>query len=93
MARPENVANYDPDATAAYLAATLAWGLIKNHAFIDGNKRVGFAGMVVFLRLNGYRLTCSQVEETAMTLRAAAGEIGEEEWAAWAERSIAPEPK
>lgn len=51
--RAENKANYDPDATAASLAATLGWGLIKNHAFVDGNKRIGLVGMVVFLRLNG----------------------------------------
>jgi len=87
--RAENKANYDPDATAASLAATLGWGLIKNHAFVDGNKRIGLVSMVVFLRLNGYGLTCSEVEETAMILRAAASEITEDGWTAWVERSIA----
>ncbi len=64
---------YEPASSVAVLAASLAWGLIKNHAFVDGNKRIGFAAMVVFLDRNGYRLTCSEVEETAMVLRAAAG--------------------
>jgi death on curing protein len=63
--------------------------LIKNHAFIDGNKRVGFAAMVAFLEMNEYRLACSEEEETAMVLRAAAGETTEEEWTAWVVRSVA----
>jgi hypothetical protein len=41
IARAENKVNYDSDATVPTVAASLAWGLIKNHAFIDGNKRIG----------------------------------------------------
>lgn len=89
IARAENKVNYDPDATVSTVAASLGWGLIKNHAFLDGNKRIGLAALVVFLDANGYRLTCSEVEETAMVLRAAASEIGEEEWTAWVVRSAA----
>lgn len=47
----------------------------------------------MFLELNGYELTCSDVEETAMVLQAAASDINEEEWIAWVERSIAPMEK
>jgi death-on-curing protein len=72
------------------LAATLAWGLIKNHAFIDGNKRIGLICLVSFLTLNGHRLTCSQPEETDMVLRAAAGEITEEQWTTWVMQVVAP---
>jgi death-on-curing protein len=68
------------------VGASLVWGLIKNHAFIDGNKRVGFAA---FVELNGYGLICPELEETAMVLRAAASEITEEEWTAWVVRSVA----
>lgn len=74
----------------ADVAASIAWGLIKNHAFIDGNKRVGFAAMVAFLEMNGHRMTGSQAEETAMVLRAAAGEINETEWTAWVVANVAP---
>ncbi len=88
VARAENKAYYEPGATAAEIAASLAWGLIKNHAFLDGNKRVGFAALVAFLELNGYATTFSEVEETAMVLQAAASEILEEEWTAWVERSV-----
>ncbi len=88
LARPLQLANYEPDATVAHPAAVLGLGLVKNHAFVDGNKRAALAGMVTFLRLNGYRLTCSEVEETAMVLRAAASEISEGEWTAWVVRSV-----
>ncbi|HWB32725.1 MAG TPA: type II toxin-antitoxin system death-on-curing family toxin [Acidobacteriaceae bacterium] len=90
IARAENKVNYDPNATTVTVAASLAWGLIKNHAFIDGNKRIGLAALVVFLDANGFRLACSAEEETAMVLRAAASEITEEEWTVWARGASAP---
>jgi death-on-curing protein len=90
LARPQNLAQYEPDASVARLAAVLSWGLIKNHAFLDGNKRIGLAAMITFLRLNGYELTCLEVEETAMVLRAAASEIDEAEWTAWVVRTVGP---
>ncbi len=71
------------------MAASLSWGLIKNHAFLDGNKRIGLAALAVFLEANGFSLICSVEEETAMVLRAAASEITEEEWTAWVARSAA----
>ncbi len=88
--RAENKAMYEAGASVAAIAASLAWGLIKNHAFVDGNKRTGWVCLVVFLDLNGYRLFCSEVEETAMVLRAAASEIDEREWTDWVERVAAP---
>lgn len=89
IARAENKVNYDPEATVAMVAASLSWGLIKNHAFIDGNKRIGLAALAVFLEANGFTLTCSVEEETAMVLRAAASEIAEDEWTDWVVRSVA----
>jgi death-on-curing protein len=86
--RAENKVNYDPEATVATVAASLAWGLIKNHAFIDGNKRIGAAALFLFLEANGHALTCSEEEETAMVWRAAASEITEAEFTAWVERSV-----
>jgi death-on-curing protein len=89
LARPQQHANYSSDATPGQLAAVLCWGLVKNHAFVDGNKRIALAALVTFLRLNGYRLTCTEAEETTMMLRAAASEITEEAFTAWVERSVA----
>ena len=90
LARPQQQQHYEPDATVARLAAALGWGLVKNHAFVDGNKRIAIAAVITFLKLNGCRLTCSEAEETTMVLRAGASEINEQEWVAWVERTVAP---
>lgn len=92
VARAENKVLYDGSATVPAVAASLAWGLIKNHAFIDGNKRIGMVALATFLDLNGYGLSCDSAEETAMVLRVAASEISEAEWTAWVERVAAPTP-
>lgn len=90
VARPQQLEAYGGIDSAAHLGAALAWALLRNHPFADGNKRTAFAALVIFLTRNGYRLTRSQVEETAMTLRAAASEISEDDWTEWVKRSVAP---
>lgn len=87
--RAQNKVDFDPTATVASVAASLSYGLIKNHAFIDGNKRIGLAALNDFLGLNGHRLAVSQGERIEMVRRVAASEITEEEWTAWVERSVA----
>jgi death-on-curing protein len=89
MARPRNLFAYAQASSVAELGAALAWALLRNHPFMDGNKRAAFAALTMFLELNGCRMTCSEVEETAMVLRAAGSEIAEEEWTAWVARSVA----
>jgi len=88
--RAENKANFDPEATLASIGAALSFGLVKNHAFIDGNKRVGLGALVDFLGLNGYMLQPSQDEQIATIWKVASSEITESDFAAWVERSIAP---
>ncbi len=83
VARPQNLAAYGRTTSVASLAAAYAWGLLRNHPFLDGNKRTALAAMVVFLELNGWELSCSEAEETAMVLRAAAPEITEHAWTEW----------
>jgi death on curing protein len=90
IARPAHLHVYEEDASVARLCATLGWGLLKNHAFIDGNKRVALGAMVVFLELNGYEFICSEAEETDMVLRAAASELNEAEWNEWIETATHP---
>jgi death-on-curing protein len=90
VGRPKNLHSYGEVDSIAVLGACVSWALIKSHAFNDGNKRIGYAALVMFLDLNGYRPTCSEVEETAMTLRAAASEIDEAAWTAWVESIAAP---
>ncbi|HEY4011254.1 MAG TPA: type II toxin-antitoxin system death-on-curing family toxin [Acidobacteriaceae bacterium] len=89
IARPEQMEAYGGVQSVAQLGAALGWAILRNHPFTDGNKRAAFAALMIFLSRNGHRMTCSEVEETAMVLRAAASEISEQEWTAWVERSVA----
>jgi death-on-curing protein len=82
MARPLNLAAYGkPD--VAELAASYGFGLAQNHAFVDGNKRVAFLAIGLFLGLNGKRLVTTQLDATATILALAAGELDEPGLAAW----------
>jgi len=87
--RPKNMAAYRGEESIAALGAALAWAIVRNHPFADGNKRAAFAALTIFLEINGHQLTCSEVEETAMILRATGSEITEEEFGAWVERGVA----
>ncbi len=82
LARPLNRASYgEPD--VAELAAVYALAIVKNHPFIDGNKRTAFVALEVFLRLNGSRFTAGDAEAVVMTLAMAAGELPDDEFTAW----------
>ena len=74
LARPINRWRYE-EADLASLAAAYAFGLARNHAFIDGNKRIAFVAMMLFLRLNGVRFAPDQAQATVAILGFAAGEI------------------
>jgi death on curing protein len=82
LQRPVNKGQYEQSALAE-LAAAYAFGLAKNHAFVDGNKRIAFMTMMAFLRKNGVRLAPDQAQATAMILALAAGEVSEESLARW----------
>jgi death-on-curing protein len=88
VARPQNLVSYGEVTSVPELAAALGWAIMRNHPFLDGNKRAAFAALELLLDLNGYELTCSEVEETAMVLRAAASEMDEAEWTAWVVRNV-----
>ena len=82
LARPLNLAAYgEPD--VAELAASYGVGLAKNHAFVDGNKRVAFLAVGLFLALNGQRLVATQAEATLTMLDVAAGTLDEATFAQW----------
>lgn len=89
LARAQQKLTYEPLATHFDLAAAYSFGLVKNHAFIDGNKRVAFTVGVLFLELNGYEFTASEAE-AAITFEAlAAGDIGEEKLSQWFKSNVA----
>ncbi len=82
MARPRNLALYGaPDAAA--LAAAYAYGLLRNHAFSDGNKRTAWVMARLFLARNGHRLHFHPLEAIFVMETAAAGEMQEDTLAAW----------
>jgi death-on-curing protein len=83
LARPQNRLAYDAAADLATLAAACAFGLARNHPFIDGNKRTAFVAAEVFLDLNGMTLTASDEDCVLTMLRLAAGEIDEDAFADW----------
>ena len=92
LARPINLWNYDesperPD--VATLAAAYAYGLARNHGFIDGNKRVAFVVAAAFLDMNGHELdTDDEKEIVRVMLAVAAGEMSEAELGEWFRKYI-----
>jgi death-on-curing protein len=82
LERPFNKWQYEK-ADLPELAAAYAFGLAKNHAFVDGNKRIAFMTLVVFLRRNGVRFSPNQAQATSIILSLAAGEVSEESLARW----------
>ena len=82
LARAENLHAYGQP-TIFELAAAYAFGVVKNHPFIDGNKRTGFTIAVVFLELNGENFGASEVDATIQTLALAASELDEAGYAEW----------
>lgn len=91
LARPENLFAYgEPDLPD--LAAAYAFGLAKNHAFVDGNKRASLTTCVLFLRANGLDLPASMSDCVATWQALAAGTLGEAEFAAWLRERVAPLP-
>lgn len=91
LARPHQLLAYgDPDLAA--LAAGYAFGLARNHAFVDGNKRAAFLATGLFLALNGHRLVTSQAEATLTMLALASGDMPEEAYAQWLREHLQPRP-
>jgi death-on-curing protein len=82
LERPINKWRYAQSELAA-LAAAYAYGLGKNHAFIDGNKRIAFMSMMVFLDKNGVAFEPDPAQSTSIILSFAAGEVSEESLTRW----------
>lgn len=82
IGRARNMWEYE-GADLALLAAAHAFGIARNHPFVDGNKRAAFVTMMLFLRKNGVRFAPSQAEATTIVLGLAAGEVSEESLARW----------
>jgi death-on-curing protein len=83
LARPRQIFTYEASPDLPRLAAAYAAGLIRDHPFVDGNKRAAFLAAGLFLELNGFRFAVSQVDATRAVLALAAGEMKEQEFASW----------
>ena len=90
LARPEQKLAYEPESDLATLAAAYAFGLAKNHAFVDGNKRAAFVAMYVFLGLNGYDFEAPEPEVVRTIERLAAGKVTERQLANWVRAGLRP---
>jgi death-on-curing family protein len=89
LARPRQLAAYgQPD--LCDLAAAYAAGIVRNHPFVDGNKRTAFVAAYVFLARNGLKLTASEASATHSVLALAAGEMSEAAFSAWLRESTHP---
>jgi death on curing protein len=83
LARPRQRWHYEPETDVATLAAAYAFGLSRGHPFRDGNKRVGFVVMVVFLELNGWSFDAEESEAVTAMLALADGRLVETALAKW----------
>jgi death on curing protein len=91
LGRPQNLAAYgEPD--YADLAAGYAYGIARNHPFIDGNKRTAFVATELFLALNGFELTAEDTDCVLTMLALAASELVEAAFAAWIRAHAQPRP-
>jgi death on curing protein len=83
LARPQQLHAYGDDPDTVELATAYTAAIIRHHLFIDGNKRAGFLVGVLFLEMNGYRLTASEEDATQAVLDLAAGSLDENAFTAW----------
>ena len=88
LARPRQKWSYEPASDLAALAAAYAFGIARNHPFIDGNKRAAFLAMMVFLGLNGEGLQGSEHEIVQVMVALAAGGLDEADLADWIRRHL-----
>ncbi len=90
LARPLNLFAYENISDLTRLAAAYAAGIVRNHPFVDGNKRAAFAATGIFLKRNGLDLFAKQAVATAAVLDLAAGDLPEAGFAAWLQDNTRP---
>jgi death-on-curing protein len=83
LARPHQQFAYDETTDLAALAAAYGFGLARNHPYLDGNKRVAFVAMAVFLGLSGHEFTAAETEVVTTMVALASGSLDEDDLADW----------
>lgn len=92
LARPKNLAEYETPFVFE-IAAAYAAGIVRNHPFVDGNKRTGFIAAYIFLALNGWELDAPEADAAVAVLELAAGKINEAQFAVWLEENSVKIPE
>ena len=90
LARPRHRWSFEPEADLPSLAASYGFGLIKNHPFLDGNKRTGFVAMNMFLLVNGFEVEAPEPEVIAVMLQVASGTLNESGLGEWLRSVVVP---
>lgn len=89
LARPQNKHAYEPETELADLAAAYAFGIARNHPFVDGNKRTALVAMRTFLILNGRDITATREDKYLTIISLAAGDLSEDALAEWIRQCLA----
>ena len=89
IARPKQIYSYE-NSDLSTLAAAYTVGIVRNHPFVDGNKRVGFLASLIFLGLNKLWLTASEAMSTQAVINLVTGEITEQDFAQWLRENTKP---
>jgi death on curing protein len=88
LARAKQLRAYDNKADVVQMAAAYTVGIVRDHPFVDGNKRTGFVVGVLFLELNGHRFVASEEDAAQAVLSLAAGRLEEGAFAAWMRANV-----
>jgi death-on-curing protein len=89
LARPQNKFAYEGTSDLPELAAAYGYGLARNHAYVDGNKRIAFVAMYVFLGMNGFEIEAPEPEVVDLMLHVASGDKTEGQLAVWLREHLA----
>jgi death on curing protein len=93
LARARNLYTYEGVTDLARLAAAYAFGIARNHPFVDGNKRAAFMSIGLFLERNGHHLRADKAAAASIMLGVASGDVGEEELATWIREHMSRESR
>lgn len=88
LARPQQLHAYGDNPDIIDMAAAYTAGIVRNHPFVDGNKRTGFVVGVLFLEMNGYHFTATEEAAAQAVLSLAAGTLDEPALAAWMRANV-----
>ena len=90
LARPRHRWSFEPETDLPSLAVSYGFGLVNNHPFLDGNKRIGFVAMNMFLLINGQEIEAPEPEVIAVMLQVAGGTLDEPGLVRWLRSVVAP---